>query len=790
MDTKLDIAVGLSARSRTWKNQKWTWEQLAEKLKAEHKTNETYKEFVTATKTEQSKIKDVGGYVGGYLRGGRRKPENVLHRQLITLDIDNAHNDFWSIYTMQFGNAAVLHSTHKHAAASPRYRLVMPTSREMAPDEYAAVSRYVAGVLGIDLFDNTTFQSERLMFWPSSSIDAEYVAEELKGPWLDTDEILDSYTDWKDSSAWPTAESTINEVKDASKKLEDPETKRGLIGAFCRSYSISEVIASFLSDEYVDAGEGRYTYTKGSAAAGLIVYDDKFSYSHHGTDPAGSKLLNAFDLVRVHKFGHLDPDGADSTKSKSFRAMEQFCIEDKGVKKTIAGERLSETKYDFSEELEPQEDAAIDWAEDLEVDGKGKYTSSANNISVIFANDPILKEAFKENSFDNKRYLMRSVPWRRVVGSSPVKNVDYSGVRNYIEILYGVIGSMKIEDSLNLEFEKHSFNPVVDFLEGLKWDGVPRIDTLLIDYFGADPTIYAKEAIRKMLVGAVARIFNPGAKFDLVLTLTGSQGTGKSTFISKLGGAWFSDSFHTVNGKEAFEQLQGSWIIEMAELSGMRKSEVETIKHFITKQEDTYRPAFGRITETYKRQCVFFATTNEKDFLRDPSGNRRFLPIDVRTEHASKNILNAGELEGEHRAQVWAEAVELYEAGETLYLSREAEYLARKEQVAHSQQDDRTGLVEAYVNTLLPKDWDGLDILGRRAFLEDPLIGKGVTTRRAVCVAEIWCECLGKAKKDMNRYNTREINDILRTLDGWRANNSAKEFSLYGKQRHYERKTI
>lgn len=787
--TKLDIAVGLSARSRTWKNQKWEWETLVDKLLTEHKTNETYKEFVTATKSEQLKIKDVGGYVGGYLRGGRRKPENVLHRQLITLDIDNAHVDFWDLFILQFNNAAVLHSTHKHAPASPRYRLVMPLSREVAPDEYAAISRYVAGVLGIDLFDNTTFQSERLMFWPSCSIDAEYYAKAQKGDWLDADEVLGSYTDWTDSSAWPTSESTLNEVRDASKKLEDPETKKGVIGAFCRTYSIVEVIEKFLSEEYTDAGEGRYTYTKGSAAAGLVTYENKFAYSHHGTDPAGSKLLNAFDLVRVHKFGHLDADGS---QSKSFKAMQDFCVEDKGVKKTIVNERLHETKYDFTEELEPEDaEDSFDWAEDMEVDGKGKYLSSANNITLIFANDPILKEAFKENSFDYKRYLMRSVPWRKVKEASPIKNVDYSGVRNYIEILYGITGSMKIEDALNLEFEKHSFNPVRDFLNGLAWDGESRIDEMLIDYFGAEDTVYTREAIRKMLVGAVARIFKPGVKFDLVLTLTGEQGTGKSTFISKLGGVWFSDSFHTVNGKEAFEQLQGAWIVEMAELSGMRKSEVETIKHFITKREDTYRPAYGRITETYKRQCVFFATTNEKDFLRDPSGNRRFLPIEVRPAFAKKDVLKAGELEGEHVAQVWAEAVELYKAGEPLYLSAEAERIARNEQTAHSQLDDRAGLIDGYLERLLPKDWESMSLYSRRTYLDDDLSqDKGKLIRQVVCVAEIWCECLGKDKKDMDRYKTREINDILKSLGGWEPVKSTKNFPIYGKQKFYQRKLI
>ncbi len=792
-DDKLDIAVGHGARSRVWKNQKWSWKQLEEKLLTEHKTNETFKEFLTASKEDQSKIKDVGGYVGGYLRGGRRKPENVVHRQLLTLDIDEAHSSFWSDFQMQYDNAAVLHGTHKHAPTSPRYRLVLPLSREVTPDEYVATARYVAGTLGIDLFDNTTFQCERLMFWPSSSKDVEYYAVSQEGDWLDVDEVLDSYTDWTDSSAWPTSESTIRGVKTATSKQEDPETKRGVIGAFCRTYSITEAIEKFLSEEYTSAGEGRYTYTKGTAAAGLVLYEDKFAFSHHGTDPCSGKLCNAFDLVRIHKFGHLDSNQrSEGVKAKSFIAMSEFCREDVGVKKTIANEKIAETKYEFSEPLEnlsEQEEIDVEWATELELDGKGKYLSTANNISLIFANDPALKGVFQENIFDDKKYVCRTLPWRKIKEPEPIKNVDFSGVRNYIESVYSIAGVSKIEDALNLEFQKFSFHPVKEYLHALTWDGTKRIDNLLIDYFGADDNIYSREAIRKALVGAVARVFKPGIKFDLVLTLVGDkQGTGKSTFISKLGQGWFSDSFHTVSGKEAFEQLQGAWLIEMAELSGVRKSEVEAIKHFITKREDTYRPAYGRIVETYKRKCVFFATTNEKDFLRDPSGNRRFMPVDVHEYRMKKKILNDDELVGEQVDQVWAEAIELFKAGEPLYLSAEAERIARKEQRNHSQVDDRAGIVEEYLDTLLPKDWGKKDLYERRTFLTDPLSPEGTDGRQDVCIAEIWCECLGKEKHDMTRYNTKEINDILRSFDNWEQMKSTKNFKLYGKQRYFTRK--
>lgn len=789
-DGKIDIAVGMSAKSKTWKNQKWKWSDLAEKLTTEQKTNETFKEFISASKEDQSKIKDVGGYVGGYLRNGRRKPENVIHRQLLTLDVDEAHNNFWGDFTMQFDNAAVLHATHKHTEKDPRYRLVMPLSRECTPDEYVATARYIAGVLGIGLFDNTTFQCERLMFWPSNPKDTEYRAYLQQGQWIDVDDILNSYVDWTDSSTWPTSESVVRLVRNDSKKQEDPETKKGVVGAFCRTYSISSAIAEFLTEEYSPAGNSRYTYAKGTAAAGLTVYEDKFAYSHHGTDPCSGKLCNAFDLVRVHKFGHLDATTQYSNaKSKSFMAMEDFCRSNGNVKKTIATENIINANYDFAEEIKTTEQSNTDWAIGLEVDGKGKYVSSANNISLIFSSDPRIKNAFHENVFDNKKYVVKSLPWRSIKKPEAIKNVDYSGVRNYIESIYGISGAMKIEDALNLEFEKNIFHPVKGYLNSLEWDHIPRIDTLLIDYFGADDNVYTREAIRKTLVAAVARVFNPGVKFDLVLTLVGKeQGTGKSTFFAKLGKDWFSDSFHTVSGKESFEQLQGAWIIEMAELSGIKKSEVESTKHFITKREDSFRPAYGRTVETFKRQCVFVASTNEEDFLRDSSGNRRFMPIEVNNRKNRKNILDEHSLVGQELNQIWAEAVALYKDEEPLYLSSKAEKLAKDKQGRHSQKDEREGIIEEFLNRTLPDDWGDKDIYERRLFLQDPISSKGTQKRQYVCVAEVWCECLEREKHDMDRYKTREINEILRSLENWEKVNSTKIFKLYGKQKYYKRK--
>lgn len=783
------IATGLSVSSRMWKNEELLWSELVSKLTTEYKTSETRAEFLKATKDEQTKIKDIGGFVGGYLNGGKRKNEAVQYRQVITLDIDFAYKDFWWDFTMLYSNAAVLHATHKSCDKAPRYRLIMPIDREVTAEEYQAIARHIAGNLNIDLFDPSTFEVARLMFWPSVPKDIDFYSEVQDGPWICADEVLDTYVNWHDTSEWPTANSQLDRIKTEIKRQEDPTAKKGIVGVFCRTYTIQDVIAQYLPDIYEEAGENRYTYTKGSTAAGLIVYDDKFAYSHHGTDPASGRLCNAFDLVRIHLFGHLD-SGREKieTESKSYKAMEELATKDALVKHTIADERFAEAKFDFATEVPEDDNYDDSWIEELEANAKGEYVNSANNLNLIIENDRMLKNAFKLNVFDNKRYITKSMPWRRIEGDIDLlKDVDYSGIRNYIECIYGIVASQKVDDAIALEFERHSYHPICDYLKSLTWDGKERLDTALIDYFGAEDNIYVRAALRKSMCAAVARVFCPGTKFDLVLTLISEeQGLFKSTFVNKLGKQWFSDTFTTVQGKEAFEQIQGAWVIEIAELSGLKKAEVEAIKHFISKKEDMFRPAYGRVVETYKRQCVFFGTTNNNNFLRDSTGNRRFMPIDVRPEFITKSVRD--DLTDYEVDQLWAEAYKKWQEGELLYLNDEEEKIARCERDKHSETDERVGLIESYLDTLLPADWYDWDIEKRQDYFRDTLVAKGTLKRDCICVAEIWCECLGKNKTDMTRYTSREINDLMRMIPGWQYTNSTKNFSFYGKQKYYTRK--
>lgn len=788
-DESLSVAVGMSVSSKLWRNTKTTWSALVQKLATPVVTAETYKQFMSASKADQSKIKDVGGFVGGFLTNGRRDKANVLYRQLLTLDVDFSHENFWWDFTMLFGCAAVIHSTHKSCASKPRHRLIIPLDREVSQEEYMAIARKVAGDLNIDLFDPSTFDVNRLMFWPSVSSDSTYYFEYQDGEFLSADYILSLYNDWHDTTEWPTATNSDEVIQQAIKKQEDPESKKGLVGLFCRTYTIQEAIDAFLSDVYEAVGDDRYTYINGSTAAGLIIYEDKFAYSHHGTDPAGGRLCNAFDLVRIHKFGHLDTGNEKEDKDKkSFKAMEEFAAKDPLTKKHIADEKLAEAKFEFAEEAIQEAEAQPDtsWMSELDANTKGVFENSANNLNIIMQRDSYLKDAFKLNTFDNKRYVTRSMPWRKIANMEAIRDVDYAGVRNYIECVYGIVSSQKVDDALALEIEKKRFHPIVDYLKSLIWDGNPRVDNLLIDYFGAEDNPYTKAAIRKSLCAAVARVFVPGTKFDTALILVGPQETYKSTFIKKLGRTWFSDTFSTVQGKESFEQLQGAWIIEMAELSGLKKAEVESIKHFMSKREDQYRPAYGRTVETYKRQCVFFGTTNRDDFLRDPTGNRRFLPVDVRPEFIKKSV--ADDLTEEEIDQIWAEAYALYKAGEPLYMTSEEDRIAKAEQHKHSESDERRGIIEEFLNKRYPDNWGGMDVYDRRRWLDDPLAKNGSTQRDFVCIAEIWCECLGKDKTDMDKYKTREINEILRSLCDWEYVNSTKNFPIYGKQRYYKRK--
>ena len=792
-DGQISLAIGANKTAKHWKNKSIQWSALVDKLSRTTRTPETYAEYKKMSKTDRDRIKDVGGFVGGGLKDGRRKAENVQNRTLLTLDIDYAEGDVWSSIELIWDFAVVMYSTHTHAPDNQRLRLVIPLARPVLPDEYQAIARMIANDLGMDIFDDTTYQPCRLMYWPSTSSDGEYVFKYQDLPWLNPDDVLAKYTfGWQDVSYWPESSRARAHMDKALQKQEDPLTKKGIIGAFCRTYSISEAIAEFLSDVYVPGkDETRYTYAEGSTSGGVVVYDDKFSYSHHGTDPTSCILCNAFDLVRIHKFGDLDEKAKDDTPANrmpSFTKMSEFAAADKNVLITIGQEKMAAAQEDFEAVEDEKEEDNTDWLSELEYTEQGKLRSTISNFSLIIENEPLLKDKIAFNEFSNRANVVGQLPWRAKGNFQDWSDTDDSGLREFIEKYYGINSATKCNDALVLSFEKHRFHPIRDYLNSLEWDGKERVDTLLIDYLGAEDSSYVRTVTRKVLTAAVARVFNPGIKFDNMLILSGPQGVGKSTIIRKLGKDWYSDSLTTVNGKEAYEQLQGVWILEMAEMMATKKADIEATKHFLSKTEDIYRVAYGRRTSKFPRQCIFIGTSNEHEFLRDKTGNRRFWPVDIAVQDPKLDVFKDLDYELD---QIWAEAVQLFKNNEPLYLSAEEEKEARKQQDDHSEESAKAGLIEEYLNTPITDNWNSMSINDRRLYIQGGDFGeepKGTKLRDRTCVMEIWCELFNGDPKQLSPLNSREINEILKGLKGWKKYDGRLRFGkVYGVQRAFIR---
>ena len=793
-DFSIDLATAHSRIAKKWRNRHWLWSELLQRCSETKRTGETAAEYARMSKEEQSNVKDVGGFVGGYLSGGIRKNANVMYRTVATLDIDYGTVNVWDDFTMAFGFAAMIYSTHKHSSKTPRYRLVFPLSRQVSPAEYEPLCRKIAAEIGIDLFDDTTYELPRLFYWPSTSKDADFVFDYQDGPACDVDAILSQYVDYKDVSAWPLSSREGDVIAHEIKKQGDPTEKPGVIGAFCRAYSIEDAIDTFLSDKYEKTGhDGRYTYKLGSVAGGLVCYEGKFAYSHHETDPASKQLCNAFDLCRVHLFGAQDEGSRalDVTRKPSYAAMQEFAAKDKAVKLLMARERAQAAADDFDglDDAELPEDYNDEWKAELEYTKSGKLLCNIANIILILENDPALAGHIVHDLFTGMDSAKDGLPWNK--NANQWTDTDDANLRVWLEKHYDITGKEKIADALTAVLTRHSYHPIRDYLNGLTWDGVPRLDRIIIDYMGAEDSELNRAMSRKHFVAAVARVFNPGCKYDYCLIMSGAEGIGKSTLLRVMGGRWFNDSITTLEGKEGMEQLRRAWVVELGELSSIKRSDVEQVKAHLSKQVDIYRAAYARRVLEHPRQCVFCGTTNEALFLKGDTGNRRFWVIPVVAELRKYRDWN--EAIRRDRDQLWAEAVHYYKQGEPLYLSEELEAQAKQRQQDFNDDNDDpiVAMLDKYLNTLLPVNWDTMDIQARRSYLRDPdpLQAEGTVNRDKVCAAEFICEQLGKDMADKDyKYLCRRVSKMIGDRPEWERVSSTKHAAkLYGTQRGFRR---
>lgn len=757
----MKIAVGNSRMDKKWKNRDISWEDFCAKVSTTQRTTETVEEYRKLKKGRQDSIKDVGGFVGGHLRDGKRKNGSVLCRSMLTLDMDYGKPDIWSEIELLHDFKCCVYSTHKHTPEAPRLRMILPLAREVSEEEYPAVARMVAKDIGIDLFDDTTYEACRLMYWPSTSVNGEFFFRTKDGVELDPDAYLSRYDDWRDASTWPVSSRQSEAIRRSVKEQADPLSKPGVVGAFCRAYSVEEAIEAFLSDVYEpSAMNGRFDYIPADSSAGLVVYDGKFAYSHHATDPVCGHLLNAFDLVRMHRFRDLDEKASADTppgKLPSFSAMCDLALRDEKVRAVFAEERMAQASAEF-------EDA--DWQNRLDIDRSGNIRDSLSNISTILRCDPAL-QSIVFNQFKGMIDVTGPLPWPQV--KPGWSDTDLACAKLYFEKTYGLWSPTKFKDALlAVTSAERLYHPVKSYLSSLKWDGIRRLDALLIDYLGAEDCDYVRAVTRKTLVAAVARIFRPGVKFDSILVLVGEQGMGKSTLFARLGREWFSDSLSIsdMKDKTAPEKLQGYWLLELSELNGIKKMDVEVVKSFITRTDDKFRQAYGVSVESHPRSCVIVGTTNsDGGFLRDITGNRRFWPVHV-SGRGKYHPWDLTEVD-----QIWAEALEYYNAGEELFLKDAVAAEAYARQRDAMETDDREGIVQEYLDRLLPADWDTKELFERRNFLNGSEFGgestPGTVRRERVCAMEVWCECFGRPRETLKKSDSYEIEGILYKLGNW-----------------------
>ena len=730
----LKIATANSRWSKRWKNIEVTWDELVERLKTPTVTQESLAEYQRMSKKGKAQVKDVGGFVGGWLKEGRRKSGNVETRSVLTLDVDQAKTDLLDTLDLVFVWKGLSYSTHSHAKAKPRYRLVFELSREVDSDEYQAIGRYVAKEIGMSQFDPTSFQPERLMYWPSCSRDAEFSFSQFGSTLIDADEILKTYPNWTDTSYWPLhpLEDTAHQKK--ADKMEDPISKKGWIGAFCRAHTITDAIHTYLSDIYADGHkEDRFTYLGGSTSEGLVVYDDLFAYSHHGTDPVGGITVNAFDLVRIHLFGDLDLDiEPDTSPSKrpSYKKMIELVKEDGACQEEMAQSLFDDAQEDFADFDAVEEHSTEKEKPKKKEKAQFRFTDTGAlkqdpyNLEIILRQSKEFKGKIGFNEFSSRFEKLDYMPWDdKEEDLIPNWNdPDIALLKSYINRKYNLLfGDDRIIDCLTVVGKDRPFHPVIDFINREEWDGEERLSHFFIDYLGAENSSYVKEVTELWFAAAVARICKPGCKFDQVPVLVGAQGIGKSTLIQKIAGKWFCDDLKKLDGnKDDVQKLGQNWIIELGELASMNRTHIDQAKGFISQTEDNYRPPYGRMTIIQRRHVVFIGTTNNEEFLKDATGNRRWYPIVCRKNRQEKSVFD-GSIE-KNLGQLWAEAYHLYmtkyKNGKNLILSISNERVANAARQAAEAPDVTKDMVLEYIEIPKPLNWLELSMKEKADFMD------------------------------------------------------------------------
>lgn len=842
-------------------NLSYKWPDLCEKLGRTNRDNLTTREFYKLSETAQHKRKNTGYFVGGTFDKGARKVTALKVRTVLTLDVDNCDvNRASELFDPFDGPLSEVeyfaYTTRSHAPERPRIRVVIPLAEPIHPDKLDPVTRLVAQKLdpAMETVDPVSFRPAQIMYLPSTNQDAEFRSKRNRGRLLDANELLTAFGDWSNYNLLPRSPREKSPRKVAN-KAQDPTTKRGLIGAFCRIYTVHDVIDKFLSDVYVPGETGpdgteRYTYTKGSTTNGVVVYEDgKFVFSWHGTDPAGGRLSNAFDLYRIHKFGHLDrPDDIDKAEEEnnptllpSYKAARDALPEEA----TEVMAELTRALYDQEAmaddaEFELDEDDAIDpevnsdsvteietpadatpsqkrdkatspavpaaepapakdWLDDLDRNERGGVKNTLHNVILILQHDKRFIGRIAYNEFMSTNVIIKRIRAKQyghdtgpiqdkgngdIIGGGAVLAIIRAileGPRGEGKTGWGMVVKDKdLRDAVDRVALDHKFHPVREYIKRCRWDGELRLGKLLHTYWHVPDNKYHSIVGELWLVGTLARVFEPGHKFDSMPIFEGPEGLGKTTGPQALLRPEWSGQFEAnpSEPEEVVENLQGKVFVEMAELNTMIRSNTESMKALVSATVNRTRLAWERGAKEYLRQCTFYGTTNDREYFKDRQGNRRYWPILVDQPVDIDGLIR-------DRDQIWAEVYQVYlwyrrnhdpSRPLPLYIrDPKVKAYAEEQQASRVVQDEYAsmkGMIEAWLDEPVPESqakpgWKP----GEDEEYGVARGGENLIRREVVCINDILLLCLDtRVNSDGGNRNNqarKSIGAILTNSRGW-----------------------
>lgn len=690
-DRHISLSVA-NTRYGPWQTQTWRLSEFYARLAQPARSQECRAAYLAMPKRDQDRLKDVGGFVGGALKDSVRKNGHVLSRCLITLDVDKLEpggaNRVLRVCE-SLGCGYAVYSTRKHAPEAPRVRIIIPLAEDLAADEYEPAARRAAYYIDptMQMFDRTTFECARLMYWPSVCSDAEYVFYYADKPPVDGKALLRSFN-WQDIASWPRCPDEDASVRRTAAKQQDPTEKEGVVGAFCRVYDVYSAIEKFLPGVYdaIANSNDRFTYVNGSTAGGAVVYENgKFLFSHHATDPAGGQLCNAFDLVRLHLFGAQDDDakpGTPTAKLPSWQAMLKLAESDPTVKAQKITDRADQIKRDFAAQISaaqtgqtpvlaatpgsaptapaiaqaaapvsaPVEDVALRLAELLE-DSNSRVTTQLVEAAMDALGLRVGRnEITGRVSIDG---LPACYSAEEAANTVPVLLSDFlrqNGINAAPDTLVQYISTIS---------DKYRFNPVKNWLLNGAWDGFNRWP-VVYEILGIDAPECHKyqNYVRKWFLQSVAMAFNDPRdprSADGALVLQGPQGCGKTLFFRKMAACrdWFAEGVSIdFTNKDTLIRATGAWISELGELDSTLKREQSALKAFITAERDEIRAPYARSSSSRVRRTSFCGTVNPEGFLRDETGSRRFWVVPV----TRINVQSLLSISTDMVAQIWFQA--------------------------------------------------------------------------------------------------------------------------------------